>query len=62
MIGPYECLKLTCPSCNTHRAGGGALGHPKVYINRDQPGPRSCGYCGLRFEQDPHHHGAHAAH
>lgn len=42
--------------------GGGALGHPKVYINLDQPGPRSCGYCGLRFEQDPHHHGAHAAH
>jgi len=36
--------------------GGGPLGHPKVYINLDQPGPRACGYCGIRFEQDPHHH------
>ncbi|CED84818.1 NADH:ubiquinone oxidoreductase, NDUFS6/13 kDa subunit [Phaffia rhodozyma] len=38
--------------------GGGALGHPKVYINLDQPGPRSCGYCGVRYEQehsDAHH-------
>jgi NADH dehydrogenase (ubiquinone) Fe-S protein 6 len=23
--------------------GGGALGHPKVYINLDKPGPASCG-------------------
>ncbi|KAL7058904.1 hypothetical protein AAHC03_013389 [Spirometra sp. Aus1] len=30
--------------------GGGALGHPKVYINLDQPGTHTCGYCGLRFE------------
>ncbi|XP_019637811.1 PREDICTED: NADH dehydrogenase [ubiquinone] iron-sulfur protein 6, mitochondrial-like [Branchiostoma belcheri] len=29
--------------------GGGALGHPKVYINLDQEGPHPCGYCGLRF-------------
>ncbi|XP_068721527.1 NADH dehydrogenase [ubiquinone] iron-sulfur protein 6, mitochondrial-like [Montipora capricornis] len=29
--------------------GGGALGHPKVYINLDQEGPQACGYCGLRF-------------
>ncbi|KJA29122.1 hypothetical protein HYPSUDRAFT_32472 [Hypholoma sublateritium FD-334 SS-4] len=36
--------------------GGGPLGHPKVYINLDQPGPRACGYSGIRFEQDPHHH------
>jgi len=36
--------------------GGGPLGHPKVYINLDQPGPRACGYCGIRFEQAPHHH------
>ncbi|KFM59692.1 NADH dehydrogenase [ubiquinone] iron-sulfur protein 6, mitochondrial, partial [Stegodyphus mimosarum] len=34
--------------------GGGALGHPKVYINLDQ-GPQACGYCGLRFELDHHH-------
>ncbi|KAI9144734.1 zinc-finger domain-containing protein [Paraphysoderma sedebokerense] len=35
--------------------GGGALGHPKVYINLDQPGAHDCGYCGLRFEQEHHH-------
>lgn len=36
--------------------GGGPLGHPKIFINLDQPGPRPCGYCGLRFEQAPHDH------
>ncbi|KAF8846376.1 ubiquinone oxidoreductase 20 kd subunit [Paxillus ammoniavirescens] len=35
--------------------GGGPLGHPKIFINLDQAGPRPCGYCGLRFEQAPHH-------
>ncbi|KAH7930958.1 hypothetical protein BV22DRAFT_1053540 [Leucogyrophana mollusca] len=35
--------------------GGGSLGHPKIFINLDQPGPRPCGYSGLRFEQAPHH-------
>ncbi|KAI0296194.1 zinc-finger domain-containing protein [Russula brevipes] len=36
--------------------GDGPLGHPKIYINLDKPGPQPCGYCGLRFEQAPHHH------
>jgi len=36
--------------------GGGPLGHPKIYVNLDQPGPKACGYCGIRFEQDAHHH------
>ncbi|RKP05899.1 zinc-finger domain-containing protein [Thamnocephalis sphaerospora] len=36
--------------------GGGALGHPKVYINLDDGHAQSCGYCGLRFQQEPHHH------
>ncbi|KAN0124756.1 Zinc-finger domain containing protein [Russula decolorans] len=35
--------------------GAGPLGHPKIYINLDKPGPHPCGYCGLRFEQAPHH-------
>lgn len=57
---PSTNRRLTlCVSVDTPVPGGGALGHPKVYINLDQPGPRSCGYCGLRFEQDAHHHGAH---
>jgi len=36
--------------------GGGALGHPKVYINLDQDGPHACGYCGLRFVMVADHH------
>jgi len=36
--------------------GGGPLGHPKVYINLDKPGNHSCGYCGLRFYKEDHHH------
>ncbi|PAV22379.1 ubiquinone oxidoreductase 20 kd subunit [Pyrrhoderma noxium] len=36
--------------------GKGPLGHPKVFINLDKPNPKPCGYCGLRFQQVPHHH------
>merc|ERR1719483_1536960 len=36
--------------------GGGALGHPKIFINLDQSGPQSCNYCGLRFVLDKGHH------
>lgn len=36
--------------------GDGSLGHPRVFINLDQPGAHSCGYCGLRFELSDHHH------
>ncbi|EJU02058.1 ubiquinone oxidoreductase 20 kd subunit [Dacryopinax primogenitus] len=40
--------------------GGGPLGHPKIYINLDKPGPRACGYFGIRFEKNPEHgHGHH---
>uniref|UniRef100_A0A6P8QED9 NADH dehydrogenase [ubiquinone] iron-sulfur protein 6, mitochondrial n=1 Tax=Geotrypetes seraphini TaxID=260995 RepID=A0A6P8QED9_GEOSA len=36
--------------------GGGALGHPKVYINLDKDSKTgTCGYCGLRFKQKHHH-------
>ncbi|KAB0797964.1 hypothetical protein PPYR_08957 [Photinus pyralis] len=38
--------------CN---GGGGPMGHPKVYINLDQPGNHACGYCGLRFVYEPKH-------
>ncbi|OWA53668.1 putative NADH dehydrogenase [ubiquinone] iron-sulfur protein 6, mitochondrial [Hypsibius exemplaris] len=36
--------------------GGGPLGHPKVFINVDKPGNHACGYCGIRFYKDDHHH------
>ncbi|KAJ8395256.1 hypothetical protein AAFF_G00034580 [Aldrovandia affinis] len=36
--------------------GGGALGHPKVYINLDKETKiGTCGYCGLQFQQKHHH-------
>ncbi|TPX33348.1 hypothetical protein SmJEL517_g03781 [Synchytrium microbalum] len=35
--------------------GGGALGHPKVYINLDQGIPIACGYCGLKYQMSTHH-------
>eukprot|EP00842_Homolaphlyctis_polyrhiza_P001377 jgi/Hompol1/223/HPOL_000678-RA len=44
-----EGRKVSCDG------GGGALGHPKVYINLDKDQPMSCGYCGLRFQQKHHH-------
>lgn len=28
-----------------HIIGGGSLGHPKIYINLDRPGPHPCTYC-----------------
>jgi len=49
---PPKPVKDRVVSCD---GGGGALGHPKVYINLDQPGPKACGYCGLRFVLDHHH-------
>lgn len=30
--------------------GGGARGHPKIFINVDKPEGGKCGYCGLRFQ------------
>ncbi|XP_066435181.1 NADH dehydrogenase [ubiquinone] iron-sulfur protein 6, mitochondrial isoform X2 [Eleutherodactylus coqui] len=36
--------------------GGGALGHPKVYINLDKETKTgTCGYCGLQFKQKHPH-------
>ncbi|KHJ44076.1 hypothetical protein D918_05770 [Trichuris suis] len=40
---PCKSREATCDG------GGGALGHPKVFINLDKPGVHACGYCGLRF-------------
>nr|CAG4641411.1 EOG090X0NBY [Eulimnadia texana] len=51
---PPKEVKERIVWCN---GGGGALGHPKVYINLDKPGAHECGYCGLRFaKKDDHHH------
>ena len=29
--------------------GGGALGHPRVFLNIGEPGHIDCPYCGRRF-------------
>ncbi|KAH3872375.1 NADH dehydrogenase [ubiquinone] iron-sulfur protein 6, mitochondrial-like [Dreissena polymorpha] len=50
--------------CNRRRVSsnsGGALGHPKVFINLDKPEVSICGYSGRKFIQtkyyDPAKHG-----
>lgn len=36
--------------------GGGALGHPKVYMDMGQDGFVVCKYCGRRFELNSDQH------
>ncbi|KAK3902493.1 lactobacillus shifted protein [Staphylotrichum tortipilum] len=36
--------------------GGGAAGHPKIFINTDKPEIATCGYCGLPFANEHHRH------
>ncbi|WAR53686.1 hypothetical protein PtB15_3B194 [Puccinia triticina] len=49
---PIRMVPSRVAACD---GGGGALGHPRVFINLDKPGPQPCG--GLRFERshDDHH-------
>uniref|UniRef100_A0A8C5PTV5 NADH dehydrogenase [ubiquinone] iron-sulfur protein 6, mitochondrial n=1 Tax=Leptobrachium leishanense TaxID=445787 RepID=A0A8C5PTV5_9ANUR len=49
-VGEAESRVISCDG------GGGALGHPKVYINLDKETKTgTCGYCGLQFKQKHHH-------
>ena len=41
----FQCT-TNVTSCD---GGGGALGHPRVYINLDEGVPVSCIYCALRY-------------
>ncbi|KAI8140542.1 zinc-finger domain-containing protein [Fennellomyces sp. T-0311] len=50
---PVRFVNQRIASCD---GGGGPLGHPKVYINLDKPGAHACGYCGVRFQKEDHHH------
>ncbi|CAM4633473.1 hypothetical protein PO909_004761 [Leuciscus waleckii] len=50
---PVSNIESRVVSCD---GGGGALGHPKVYINLDKETKvGTCGYCGLQFQQKHHH-------
>ncbi|SCV68008.1 BQ2448_129 [Microbotryum intermedium] len=53
---PIRLIQGRVASCD---GGGGSLGHPKIFINLDKPGPKACNYCGIRFEKDSHAHGHH---
>ncbi|XP_010706914.1 NADH dehydrogenase [ubiquinone] iron-sulfur protein 6, mitochondrial [Meleagris gallopavo] len=49
---PVSEVESRIISCD---GGGGALGHPKVYINLDKDTKTgTCGYCGLQFKQKHH--------
>ncbi|XP_061597937.1 NADH dehydrogenase [ubiquinone] iron-sulfur protein 6, mitochondrial [Cololabis saira] len=50
---PVTGIEARVVSCD---GGGGALGHPKVYINLDKDTKvGTCGYCGLQFKHKHHH-------
>ncbi|GAA6008071.1 hypothetical protein JCM10207_007017 [Rhodosporidiobolus poonsookiae] len=51
---PIRLIQGRVAACD---GGGGALGHPRIFINIDKEGPHSCTYCGIRYEKDHHHHG-----
>ncbi len=42
-IVEVEKAKVACDG------GGGALGHPRVYLTIGEPGHIDCPYCGCRF-------------
>ncbi|KIH92981.1 NADH dehydrogenase (ubiquinone) Fe-S protein 6 [Sporothrix brasiliensis 5110] len=59
---PYSAMELVHqePVRWTHDrivacdGGGGAAGHPRVFINTDKPQISVCGYCGLPFANEHH--------
>ncbi|MBM3645237.1 MAG: zinc-finger domain-containing protein [Alphaproteobacteria bacterium] len=48
MAEPVEIIVVETDrvACN---GGGGALGHPRVYLNLGAEGAVDCPYCGLRY-------------
>ncbi|PWN31467.1 uncharacterized protein FA14DRAFT_166104 [Meira miltonrushii] len=51
-----EPIRLTTSRVIECDGGDGPLGHPRVFINLDKPGPKGCPYCGLRYERSVEHH------
>lgn len=51
-----ETPEIVKVDANTQRVacdgGGGALGHPKVYLALGPDGKIDCPYCGRRFEKE----------
>ena len=44
-----DAMELTSAHKVTCDGGGGALGHPKVYLEMGADDEVTCGYCGRRF-------------
>jgi uncharacterized Zn-finger protein len=58
---PFEIVHVdsSVVACN---GDGGALGHPKVYLNLGPDGKVECPYCSRLFVRNPAHgHGAETA-
>ena len=51
-IDPPETIEVaeTVVACN---GGGGALGHPRVFLNLETNGAVDCPYCDRRFVLKP---------
>lgn len=60
---PYAAIELIAKAPVTYlnhdniavcdgNKGSTLQGHPKVFINLDQPKPATCGYCGLRYAKE----------
>jgi uncharacterized Zn-finger protein len=53
---PAETIHVDAPTVGCD-GGGGALGHPLVYLSMGPSGRVDCPYCGRRFIQDAHKKG-----
>lgn len=54
MAEPVETIKVTTTQVNCD-GGGGALGHPRVYLQiKPEIGHIDCPYCGRRYVVDKH--------
>ncbi|PNP47675.1 lactobacillus shifted protein [Trichoderma gamsii] len=59
---PYSAMELVhkVPVTWTHdrivtcSGGGGASGHPRIFINTDKPEIASCNYCGTPYANEHH--------
>ena len=55
---PVETVFVDSPivACD---GGGGALGHPRVYLNMEGKGAIDCPYCGRHYVLEGDAHGGH---
>src|SRR5258708_90665 len=60
VMPPFETIHVDSmtAACN---GGGGALGHPKIYLNLAPTGRIECPYCSRLFIHTPKHGAGHAS-